>query len=599
LSEAGVHVLAAKKTEYRALISVARIVALVLIPLVDYRMSPGSLMALCYIPLLLMASDSFVCVSYGLLPLFLLFTRPGGDGFTPFWAWGSVYITPYEAFTFFQFAFLVAFALDGNLWKEPVSGSLRQRVLEVHGRAIRNVLLVGGVLVVLSMFFRNTMLPKAAGWALVLLYIRRRIPAQNQAPVSWKPRAATALLLLASVSLSLVGLEFALRHFSPQEETPPQNYIVPDPLCFFTLCPNTRGQHLVKLTPADAFPVDLSISSQGLCDREYGPKAPDEFRILMIGDSFTMGIAAPFEHRIPQTLDRLLKEEALAKPITVINGGVSGYAPWQERVFLHERGLPLDPDLVILQLFPSNDVDDTLLKVGTWLHAYHAEWHQMRLGNIYGTFWQVRLNKQLCDTYRVWDTFQHLVPREPLVVRMWNSLRFTSPCNYPELPPNEDRHFFLETELAEWYPELNEGMEMLLKDILAIREDCRARNIDFLVYSVPDSNFVNPRWWEEVTANAREKGVRYEAGKGVRIVREHLVEQGVSYIDLVPELYDCPNIDDMYYRYDGHFTAKGCHRVARILRDYLMKNYFPAKGLIGDPAADQRAMPSDSDKAGQ
>ena len=38
---------------------------------------------------------------------------------------------------------------------------------------------------------------------------------------------------------------------------------------------------------------DAVISSQGIRDREYGPKENDEFRIVTIGDSFTFGTPLP------------------------------------------------------------------------------------------------------------------------------------------------------------------------------------------------------------------------------------------------------------------------------------------------------------------
>ncbi|HOH52545.1 MAG TPA: hypothetical protein PLI98_17595 [Candidatus Hydrogenedentes bacterium] len=61
-------------------------------------------------------------------------------------------------------------------------------------------------------------------------------------------------------------------------------------------------------------------------------------------------------------------------PVTVINCGVGGYAPWQERMFLRKRGFPLEPDLVVLQLFPGNDVAGSYSRAGKRLEAFDEEW---------------------------------------------------------------------------------------------------------------------------------------------------------------------------------------------------------------------------------
>ena len=49
----------------------------------------------------------------------------------------------------------------------------------------------------------------------------------------------------------------------------------------------------------------VSISGQGLRDRHFGPKGDDEFRILVLGDSFTFGYCE-WENTIPQRLEQLL-----------------------------------------------------------------------------------------------------------------------------------------------------------------------------------------------------------------------------------------------------------------------------------------------------
>ena len=47
---------------------------------------------------------------------------------------------------------------------------------------------------------------------------------------------------------------------------------------------------------------------QGLRDRDYGPKLPDEYRVLLIGDSFTFGHGLETEETISRQLEDYLAE---------------------------------------------------------------------------------------------------------------------------------------------------------------------------------------------------------------------------------------------------------------------------------------------------
>ena len=80
-----------------------------------------------------------------------------------------------------------------------------------------------------------------------------------------------------------------------------------------------------------------------------GPKSTDEFRILTVGDSNTLGWHNGASW--PASLGRLL--EADRPGVTVVNAGVWGYSLLQGVARLREA-LFLSPDLVLIS-FGSND----------------------------------------------------------------------------------------------------------------------------------------------------------------------------------------------------------------------------------------------------
>jgi lysophospholipase L1-like esterase len=111
--------------------------------------------------------------------------------------------------------------------------------------------------------------------------------------------------------------------------------------------PNYSG----RFYNADGTGFTLTISSQGLRDREYAiPKPADTFRILALGDSVTYGHGYELEESYPKRLEVALAATAPADapPVEVVNGGTADYSTDQELMWLQEWGLRFDPDVVLI-----------------------------------------------------------------------------------------------------------------------------------------------------------------------------------------------------------------------------------------------------------
>jgi hypothetical protein len=104
-----------------------------------------------------------------------------------------------------------------------------------------------------------------------------------------------------------------------------------------------------------AWGKELRTNELGFRDR--GPsiqaKQPGEFRIVVLGDSFTVSAGVDFAEIYTTRLEQLLR---LSHPqAKVINLAVGGYNPVQYAMVLEEVGLALQPDLLMVALFPDND----------------------------------------------------------------------------------------------------------------------------------------------------------------------------------------------------------------------------------------------------
>lgn len=80
-----------------------------------------------------------------------------------------------------------------------------------------------------------------------------------------------------------------------------------------------------------------------------------EFRIVVLGDSFTFGTGVEYERIFTRQLQARLA--AKHPEVHVINLAVEGYNVLQYEAVLEEVGLALDPDLVLVALFPVNDFE--------------------------------------------------------------------------------------------------------------------------------------------------------------------------------------------------------------------------------------------------
>jgi len=105
--------------------------------------------------------------------------------------------------------------------------------------------------------------------------------------------------------------------------------------------------------------VEFRINSKGLrADREYPYEKPEGVkRIVSLGDSFTVGYEVEVEECFSSVLERELV--AAGYRVEVLNAGVSGYSTAEACLYLEREMLRYDPDLVLLNFY-SNDLVDNI-----------------------------------------------------------------------------------------------------------------------------------------------------------------------------------------------------------------------------------------------
>ena len=398
------------------------------------------------------------------------------------------------------------------------------------------------------------------------LFLRRRRP-----PADKRRRlgAAEAVLASASVLATLGAVEIGARilyPFVPYADTP----YVRDPKSFFVPRPGGSGTFDVNMG-GRFLQVPFEFSSQGLRDREFGKKAPEEFRILLLGDSFVMGWGLPPPDTISAQLERMLQARGGTRRITVINGGVSGYGPFQEAAVLEKRGFALEPDLVVLQLFPANDIENSLAQVGKAMRAYDLGWQRNLLEFKNQNRWPVIVERWLYTHSRAVNARMASTRRHGAIARFLDGIRFLPAAGLSDPGASAPRPWWIEVTLRDWYPELDEGFDLMKRDVLGIARACDARRVPFAVFTLAGGQDFIDEYWADALRQAAP-GTVYERGKEVRIMREFYRAGGLREIDVMDPLRRDPRPEELYYRYDGHLRPHGAEVVARAIDEYLVQH---------------------------
>jgi hypothetical protein len=118
---------------------------------------------------------------------------------------------------------------------------------------------------------------------------------------------------------------------------------------------------------ADAWgmpPFYIETNSEGMRDEEFRKEKPENtIRILVLGTSTTIGYGVNRSYTYPDILESQLNESYPYTDIQVLNAGSGGYGMKDYYVYIRERGLEYNPDIVVVSFmeidwYSRRDVDN-------------------------------------------------------------------------------------------------------------------------------------------------------------------------------------------------------------------------------------------------
>lgn len=173
---------------------------------------------------------------------------------------------------------------------------------------------------------------------------------KNRSKFGWLKR----LFLMAVIApFVLLWGEAFTRILLPQNVDSRMNIFKADPVIGFTYIPHARSYEKGR-----EYNASYEINDLGLRDREREAKKDGVFRVLLVGDSFSVSHGLSIEDSLAMQMERALQEiaDADGEPVKfeVINAAVGGYSPYNYWKAYRRWKPVFEPDLVLVGLSPDD-----------------------------------------------------------------------------------------------------------------------------------------------------------------------------------------------------------------------------------------------------
>jgi lysophospholipase L1-like esterase len=352
-------------------------------------------------------------------------------------------------------------------------------------------------------------------------------------------RHLVLFVLIATVQFGI--FEVALRSWGSSEAAPSfQGLFEPDATIGYRLKPDAR----TRFTTSE-FSADIAINGAGLRDEdELGVKAPDERRILLLGDSLVLSVQVSFRQTFGELLEQRLNKRASGVHYRVINGGVQGYGPIEEQLYFKSIVGDVRPDLVLPIVFVGNDAEEAVRS--------KPKLEPTPRGNAVAASLVTRLRRLVRRSMVLQIVRLRLLPITERV----------SPALAPPEPP-------LQSYAAHPAPRIAEGLAITRQAIDAINRGAEAAGARTAIVLMP-ARF-------QVDDGDYGRLVDIVAASGGELIRDAATERftqaldplGLPQLDVLPALRAALPGPDLFYQETVHLTPRGHEVVADALARFI------------------------------
>jgi hypothetical protein len=364
--------------------------------------------------------------------------------------------------------------------------------------------------------------------------------------LSIKSLLSSLLALVVSVFFCLLAAEVLIRVARPQARLTiePGGLYVPDPPGRYRLSPGYRGKIFNRVEYSNA----IRINQQGLRGPELEESSKDQFRILAIGDSFIFGVGVEDNETFVARLADHLEMEGL--DVESLNAGIPAFGVPDAVGWFERHGTALEADVVVLGIFLGNDLVDAspdreaIMVVDGLLTPRHSP---------------RGLKAWLYRHSQLYVALKSLL-EQPGLMPLREKLGLGEPWRVRIL--REEFGIYKTSAPSDLAPAIA-ATDASLGRLVALAS---ASDVALLAMLIPSEIQLDPVRWQAGLANLSLDPQEYDPRMPKRIFEELLDRQGIATLDLTPVLG--PKLaagEDLYFRFDRHWTVEGHEIVAEEL----------------------------------
>lgn len=291
------------------------------------------------------------------------------------------------------------------------------------------------------------------------------------------------------------------------------------------------------------FATDLQINAQGVRDdTPIEPKAPNEKRIVILGDSLVLSVQVALKETFGKQLERRLQADDSSHRWRVINAGVQGYGPVDEWLFYRHVAANFEADLVLVVVFVANDAVEAHDKAA-WIDAGGPPVREAA-DVVTNHVRRLVRSSMVGQTVRLrWDL---------LISRIKG--------------PTAERP--LTTYLADAPPDVVNGLEVSRRAFGLIASEAASRGARTALVLMPARFQIDDADYGRLSTVVAEGGGTLVRDSASARFRDALAPLGLPTLDLLPVFRTEPNRDDLFFQRNIHLTPRGHRLVSHALHGF-------------------------------